>query len=146
MPVAPEKSPQIINLSRKSPAKSDIILSSDTEDEEEQAKGSIIKNLILCSFMNVCTNSGKNFVKLIVPFILFVEQDKAIEGDIEEATFSLEELPSTSKKGRSSGTEKRKRSEISDPEDEPLASKKSKNSKRFKKCSVLVEKIDVNSQ
>ena len=157
MPVAPEKSPQIINLSRKSPAKSDIVLSSDTEDEEEQAKGSIIKNLILCSFMNVCTNSGKNFVKLIVPFILFVEQDKAIEEDIEEATFSnetlkniltssLEELPSTSKKGRSSGTEKRKRSEISDPEDEPLASKKSKNSKIFKKCSVLVEKIDVNSQ
>ena len=96
--------------------------------------------------MHLCTNSGKNFVKLIVPFILFLEQDKAIEGDIEEATFSLEELPSTSKKGRSSGTEKRKHSEISDPEDEPLASKKSKNSKRFKKCSVLVEKIDVNSQ
>ena len=85
-------------------------------------------------------------MKLIVPLILFVEQDKTVEGDIEEATFSLEELPSTSKKGRSSGTEKRKRSEISDPEDEPLASKKSKNSKRFKKCSVLVEKIDVNSQ
>ena len=40
-PVAPEKSPQIINLSRKSPAKSDIVLSSDTEEEEDQAKGSI---------------------------------------------------------------------------------------------------------
>ena len=85
-------------------------------------------------------------MKLIVPLILFVEQDKTVEGDIEEATFSLEELTSTSKKGRSSGTEKRKRSEISDPEDEPLASKKSKNSKKLKKCSVLVEKIDVNSQ
>ena len=38
---SPEKSPQIINLSRKSPAKSDIVLSSDTEEEEDQAKGSI---------------------------------------------------------------------------------------------------------
>ena len=83
---------------------------------------------------------------MIVPFILFLEQDKAIEGDIEEATFSLEELPSTSKKGRSSGTEKRKHSEILDPEDEPLASKKSKNSKKLKQCSVLLEKFDVNSQ
>ena len=45
-PVAPEKSLQIINLSRKSPAKSDIVLSSDTEDEEDLAKG-ICKNLIL---------------------------------------------------------------------------------------------------
>ena len=40
-PVAPEKSPQIINLSRTSPAKSDIVLSSDTEDEEDLAKGTI---------------------------------------------------------------------------------------------------------
>ena len=41
MPVAPDKSSQIMNLSRKSPAKSDIVLSSDTEEEEDQAKGSI---------------------------------------------------------------------------------------------------------